>query len=63
MDNIMELSPGTILLLAERLSYADMAGKTFRIATGTDNKGNKWLKYKVGEGTWSPKSYGVGSVL
>jgi hypothetical protein len=57
MQNIVSLSPALILVLAERLTYADLHAKSFRVQTGTDKDGRTWLKYDVGGG-WTPPLYG-----
>ena len=56
---------GEITRLMERLSHADLHGKSVRFATGRGSvRGadgepveRNWLKYKIGEGSWSPPIY------
>jgi hypothetical protein len=57
MENIVRLDATTILLLAERLTYADLHGRSVRICTGTDSTG-PWVKWDAGSG-WTPPYYGV----
>jgi hypothetical protein len=58
-DNIVRLHPDTVTILMERLSYADLAGKSVRIVTGTNNKGETFLKFDIGNSGWTPPIYGV----
>jgi hypothetical protein len=57
MQNIVELSPTSILTLAERLTHADAEGRRVRICTGTDAHGT-WIKWAIGGEPWTPPFYG-----
>lgn len=63
-DSIVYLDPGHYLIvtLMERLSHADLHGKSVRFCTGQSLAPGSleytpWLKYKIGEGGWSPPIY------
>jgi hypothetical protein len=59
MDNIVRLTPDTIVSLMERLSYADLKHNSVRIMTGTDKHGT-FIKYDAGDGCgWTPPLYGM----
>lgn len=58
MDNIVRLSPATILHLAENLTAADLHGRSVRVMTGTDGEGRTYLKWDAGSG-WTPPYYGL----
>lgn len=45
-----------LLLLAEAATRADLEKKPLHIYTGNSKNGN-YLKFKVGEGMWSPPHY------
>lgn len=49
MQNIVRLTPSQILNLAERLTYADLHGKSVRIQTGTDSEGT-FIEWDTGAG-------------
>ena len=53
---IVELDRNAALLLAEAATRAVAEGKTFRVSTGLYMHGEA-LKFKVGEGMWSPPFY------
>lgn len=57
MENIVRMDADTILTLAERLTHADMTGRSVRIATGKDSNGT-WVKWDAGSG-WTPPYYSV----
>lgn len=58
MNNIVNLPPMVILYLAEAASRADSEGRTLRIATGSNAQGEMWVKWKIGEGVWTPPYFG-----
>lgn len=53
MQNVCDLEPFDIIMLAEAATRADMEGSKLRVQTG-DMQGRAYLKFKVGEGMWSP---------
>lgn len=58
MMNIVSLDGDTILRLAERLTAADMQGRSVRIMTGSDNIGT-YIKWAIGGDCWTPAYYDV----
>lgn len=54
MNQIVSLSAEAILFLAEAATRADAEEKRLRISIGTTGGGATWLKFKVGEGMWTP---------
>lgn len=59
MDNIIELPNMVIAYLAEAVTRAMAEGKAFRLVTGQNRQGEQWVKWKVGEGMWTPPMYAV----
>ena len=59
MDNIIELTTMTNMLMAEATTRAMAEGKPFRLVTGMNPQGEQWVKWKVGEGMWTPPMYAV----
>jgi hypothetical protein len=62
MENIVYLDAGhyAIVSLMERLSHADVEDKSVRICTGSsvvNGVVTPWLKWKIGEGCWTPPIY------
>lgn len=53
MDDIVFLESRRVAALADVLSAAANEGRYIRFCTGNQN-GRPWLKYKIGEGMWSP---------
>lgn len=59
MENIVRLNPLSILRVAERLTWADANGRSVRVCTGRDGKGNAWFKFDAGDGAgWSEPIWG-----
>lgn len=56
---IVAIAPGSneMWSLAEAATRAGAEGRTLRLAFGTSNDGMNWVKFKVGEGMWSPPLY------
>lgn len=66
MQNIVRLTPDTIIRLSEAASRADAKGRSMRVQTGNaqvDCRGvmvtRTWVKWDVGDGTgWTEPYFG-----